>query len=564
MNKTAKKVKTYFLAHKAIGSIVVLVLLFGVYEIYKKYTAPSTAPRYVLATVTKGTITTSVSGTGQVSASNQIELKAKASGDIIAINAKTGDEIRAGSTIAQVDSSDAALDLEGARIAYTDLITVDPLDITKAKNSLDDAESTLTTDYNNARTAITASSFDMGTVKDGLDSLINLRDGYLRSTNYNLSTAEKTYRDKAEKSFYIAEKSFNAFQSDIVGISKETDPLILQAKVENAYNTATTMAQAAKDAKDAVTYISRDTELNDTDANSAISSVNNLTSTINKTTADLLSIRESVANDKGKIQEAQLNYDDVKNGPKDTAIKSSQLTLQQKEKAYSDHFITAPFDGVLGRLDVNKNDSVSSGSIVGVFLSKTKIADISLNEVDVAQIKDGQKVMLTFDAIDGLTISGQVTEVDLVGTVTQGVVNYNVKVAFDTEDDRVKAGMSVNAAIITNITQDVLAIPNGALKTTGNTHYVEMFATPITTAGAESNQGVTSSVLPIQQTVEIGISNDTQTEITSGLKEGDQIVVRTIIPTTTTATTQAPSLFGGNTRTVTGGGGGARTGGAGR
>lgn len=553
MNQAIKNIRKYFVAHKAIGSIIVLVILFSAYQIYKHYTAPSTAPRYVLATVSKGTIITSVTGTGQVSASNQIELKAKASGDIVAINAKTGDEIKAGSTLLQIDSASAALDLESAKIAYTDLITVDPLDILKAKNAFDNANNSLTTSYNNARTAITAASSDMSNVKDGLDSLLNARTGYLRPTNYLLDDTEKTYRIKANQSFYTAQNVFNTFQKSIVGIGAETNFSTVEEKVNEAYNTANTMAQAAKDAKDAVSYLSRDAETTDTEASGANTSVNNLTSTINATVTNLLSAKNSIANDKRSLAEAEINYDEVKAGPKETAIKSSQLNLAQKQQTYDDHFVTAPFDGVLGRLDVNTNDSISSGTTIGVFLSKTEVADISLNEVDIARVKAAQKVTLTFDAIDGLTISGQVVEVDLVGTVTQGVVNYNVKVAFDTEDSRVKAGMSVNAAIITDVTQDVLAIPNGAVKTQGNTHYVEMFPTPITSSGAESAQGVTSATLPVQQVVEIGTSNDTQTEITSGLKEGDQIVVRTIVPTTTT-TAQAPSIFGGNTRAVTTGG----------
>ena len=76
-----------------------------------------------------------------------------------------------------------------------------------------------------------------------------------------------------------------------------------------------------------------------------------------------------------------------------------------------------------------------------------------------------------------------------------------------------------------------------------------------------SSQGVTSDIPPRQQVVQIGISNDTETEIISGLKEGDQIIIRTVTASAAKpATTQAPSLFGT-------GGGGNRTfnaGGAGR
>jgi hypothetical protein len=123
--------------------------------------------------------------------------------------------------------------------------------------------------------------------------------------------------------------------------------------------------------------------------------------------------------------------------------------------------------------------------------------------------------------------------------------------------------MSVSSAIITNMKQDILMVPNSAIKTQGNTSYVELFDTPLVSTTAEAgatNTGIPSAVLPRQQTVVTGLSNDTMTEIVSGLTEGKQIVTRTIVSTATTASTQAPSLLnaagvrtsGGTTRSVTG------------
>ncbi|MDD5433706.1 MAG: hypothetical protein PHE77_03610, partial [Candidatus Pacebacteria bacterium] len=61
------------------------------------------------------------------------------------------------------------------------------------------------------------------------------------------------------------------------------------------------------------------------------------------------------------------------------------------------------------------------------------MAEISLNEVDVAKVKIGQRAIITFDAIDELEITGKVEDVDTIGTVSQGVVSYNVKIIFDTQ-----------------------------------------------------------------------------------------------------------------------------------
>jgi HlyD family secretion protein len=106
-----------------------------------------------------------------------------------------------------------------------------------------------------------------------------------------------------------------------------------------------------------------------------------------------------------------------------------------------------------------KGESISSGGTVATLITEQQVAEISLNEVDVAQVEVGQKVTLTYDAIEDLQISGSVAEVDLIGTTNQGVVSYTVTILFDTQDERIKPGMSVSATIITEIKQEVIVVP---------------------------------------------------------------------------------------------------------
>ena len=70
-----------------------------------------------------------------------------------------------------------------------------------------------------------------------------------------------------------------------------------------------------------------------------------------------------------------------------------------------------------------------------------------MNEVDAAKISVGNKTTLTFDATEDLTLTGKVAQIDTIGTVEQGVVSYKVKIAFDTQDERIKPGMTANASI---------------------------------------------------------------------------------------------------------------------
>jgi macrolide-specific efflux system membrane fusion protein len=183
------------------------------------------------------------------------------------------------------------------------------------------------------------------------------------------------------------------------------------------------------------------------------------------------------------------------------------------------------------------------------------LAVITLNEVDVAKIALGDKATLSFDAIPNLTIAGQVVEIDSVGTVSSGVVNYNVQMSFDADgNDGVKPGMSVNAAIITSVAQNVLEAPSSAIKTQGGASFVQIFDTapPAPTDGLP---GSISTIPPRNQPVTVGISDGTMTEILSGLNAGDEIVTKTISSAkTSAATAAAPSILGA-------GGGGGRIGG---
>jgi HlyD family secretion protein len=165
------------------------------------------------------------------------------------------------------------------------------------------------------------------------------------------------------------------------------------------------------------------------------------------------------------------------------------------------------FDGVVAEVNASLGDIVSSGTSVLTLITNQKIAEITLNEIDVAQIKIGQKANLTFDAVEDLSVTGEVAEISTLGAVNSGVVSYDIKIAFDIQDERIKPGMSVSVNIITDSKTDVLLIPVNAIKTTGSTSYVEIMVD-----GQLQRQIVTT-----------GLNNDTSIEV-EGLEEGAEIV----------------------------------------
>ena len=86
-------------------------------------------------------------------------------------------------------------------------------------------------------------------------------------------------------------------------------------------------------------------------------------------------------------------------------------------------------------------------------------AQVEVSEVDIASVKIGQEATLTFNAIDNFTATGKVEKMDSLGTLTSGVVTYNVIINFDSLDGRIKPEMSVSASIVTDTRQDVVIFP---------------------------------------------------------------------------------------------------------
>jgi multidrug efflux pump subunit AcrA (membrane-fusion protein) len=198
-------------------------------------------------------------------------------------------------------------------------------------------------------------------------------------------------------------------------------------------------------------------------------------------------------------------------------------------------------------VSISSGDDVSSGATVATIITKSKIATITLSETDIVGIKTGNKAIITLDAIEDLSIEGEVSEVDSAGTASSGVVSYGIEIAFDTDNDDVKAGMSVSATVVTNSKENVLTVPTSAVKENKDgTYYVQVLADNYDLAN-KSNliKGVVSKNPPTIKIVEIGLADDTNTEIISGLSEGDQIVVRVSSSTTTASSTTSSNTKSG-------------------
>lgn len=529
------KIIKFISSHKIIAVLVLLALSYGGYWGYKKFTDTSGQPTYLLSQIKKGTITASISGSGQVSVSNQVDLKAKASGDVVYVGVKNGDTVRAGALLLQLDARDAQKSVRDAEVNLESANL--SLEKFKVENSKEKLEADLKKAYEDGFNATSNAFLDLPTIMAGLNDLL-FRNNFISSqTNINYySDAVKPYdekavlyKDDAFNSYQAARKVYDQNFADYKAVSRFSDEASVEKIVNQTYDATKLIAEAAKDASNLIQFykdklIERDLKPNAL-ADTHLSSLNTYTGKTNAHITSLLSVKDAIQDKKDAFVNADF---DLKS--QELSVKQRENALQDAKEKLSDYFVRAPSDGIAAKINFKKGDAVSSGAIAATFITKQRLAEISLNEVDVAKIKTGQKATLTFDAVPDLSISGEVAEIDAIGTVLQGVVSYTVKITFDTQDERVKPAMSVSAAIITDVKTDALMAPVSAVKSQGQEQYVEV---------------KNSNAAPERVPVQTGIASDEFIEIISGAKEGDNVVSGTISAQTaasqTTQTTRQQS-----------------------
>lgn len=193
------------------------------------------------------------------------------------------------------------------------------------------------------------------------------------------------------------------------------------------------------------------------------------------------------------------------------------------------NFILAP--GVtIAAQTANASGAVSSQKVGTVLQPDGKIqATVSLSEIDVVKVSPNQKVTLTLDAFPDKTFTGKVLIIDTNGQVSSGVTTYPTTIAFDSSLPSIYPNMAVNAKIITNVKDNVILVPTSAVQTTNGQSAVRVL----------KNGNLTNV------TATIGDSNDTQTEVTSGINEGDTVVTAVTAASSTTKSTTSTSVFGG-------------------
>lgn len=323
-----------------------------------------------------------------------------------------------------------------------------------------------------------------------------------------------------------------------------------QASAYSTYQSALNSLASAKNNQQSLDAQMWSAQKSLQDAQSQVDYINDVNNTINPSTKQPYTDLEKQSINTALTQ-AQKNFSASEQKYKDSqlAITAAQAQVSSAWLAYQatkTAVVTAPITGTVGNLSVGigstvsssgGNNSLSSSSssssssvnsspvlIIGNFADLQ--IKLQINEVDITKIKVGQIATITLDALPDKSFVGKVSSVDNVGTSNSGVVQFNVYVRFMTVPSDIKSGMSANVSIQTAKKDNVLIVPSTAVQNSNGESTVRVL-----------QNGKLSIV-----SVDTGISSDSDTEIVSGLKEGDTIVT-SIQTSNRTSSGQSSSPF---------------------
>ncbi len=575
---------------------LILVLAAGGFVAWQFTRSGATAATTSTATVSRGALSVSVSGSGAVKPVQSRALAFPVAGTVTEVLVKVGDIVTVGQPLARLNTDEldlavkqaeanlksaqagiAAANGEGAtpdQIAAaqaqlrsaqasltktrtgdttaTDMASAEaqfasaqanlnellagptPATLASSKASADQARITLQSQRvslasakTRAESAVTTAANNLRTAQDSYSTLY-WQDIQLANGPGGLPQANKDSEAAAQRAVSSAEESLR--QAQVAAEQAKQDEL-------------TGVAQAESQLKNAETQLAT-VQVGATEAQlaSARASVASAQANLNKLRHPASAATLTMA--QASVEQAQISLTQLTKPGSATSIASAEASLAQAEVALAqaklnlkDATLTAPFAGVVSDVLVNVGDTAGAATTITVIDPSTLYVDLSLSESDVSKVTVGQPVVVTFDALTGVTISGTVTIVAPTATVTSNVATYPVRVSFSPGKQPIKVGMTASGTIVVEERANALLVPTRAIQSQGSNKVVQV------------RTAVGQPAVSVQ--VETGLVSNGQTEILSCvdtgtlcLQEGDTLVV-TAASTSSSSSTRQNSGLGG-------------------
>lgn len=552
-----------------IGIGIVLVGFGGWYFMRDKST---TTAESAAVTVEKGTVKVSVTANGNVQPMSSRELTAKSSGKITKINFQNGQQVQKGDLLFELDKTTLLAQIASAQLD----IRQAELDLNTTLNQRKQQQV-----YAPISGAITTLPVSVGQDVSKNAVLMTIQDTGKVTYKVSFNGAQIAKINNGQKVDVIISSMFSVLPGKVKEVDRvgqaNTDGSQLYTVTVELSNPGS-LAPGVEAQADVHTAQGIITSLD----------IGKLEPTENVTvragvagTVQQLNVEQNSHVNKGQ-RVALLSSDNLEMSAKTQELKLQQLRIKLAglQTQLADYNIVAPFTGIVTLQQMQaQGNSTSSGSnssssssdsggqnywqvgddvkagqaLASIVGGSGMIITVPVDEVDIAKVKVGQKANITVDAFPDQTFKGTVSEVAGQGSVQNNVANFNVTLTVD-QAEQLKSGMTANVEILVNRKDGVLLLPIEAVYERQGRKFVILAGSSTGSGGtpqSESTKQGGRSQRANMRTVETGLYNESVIEISSGLAEGDKVVLPAVTRSNSTGGNRPPTGIGGF-----GGGGG--------
>ncbi|MEC0184831.1 efflux RND transporter periplasmic adaptor subunit [Paenibacillus peoriae] len=447
---------------KRITGILVLIIIAGIggtVYMNRGEEKPVEGPANQIVQVQKTNMTESLTVTGTVQASKEVNINFTnvEGAKLIAVNVKAGDSVKAGQILARLDDSDARLQIKNAEsnvsIARAKLVEA------KRGPKLNDIEL--------QKANVLKAQMAIKTAKDGTE--LEEAAAQKVSVKVTLDKAQKDYDDQS----YLVQNDAVA-ESDLATAKQSLDKAKLDmSNAELQYKKVQTKQnQAIEEAE--VGY---------------------------KTALIQLKTAQSPP-EASNIQSAQ------------ASLQQAETELEQKKSVLNKLQVTAPWDGIILKINGDVGTSPTAPFIV-MNNSNTGVMKVSakVNESDIAKLKTGLQATMHSNSFPDKAFKGEVLFVSPEPVTESNVTTYKIELSLDSQNIRLQPGMNMDVSLLLAERKDALSVPLFALRSEGGVDGVYVAKNAANPADYEFRP------------VKLGVYTADQAEIKSGVKEGETIVI---------------------------------------
>lgn len=488
------------------------LLLFFVFYIF--FSTKTKKEEVKFLKLQKGEIKEEILESGVIEKGEPLNLSFEVKGRVAGVFVKEGEEVKKGYLLAKIDPRDYQEALKSAEIA----LETAKLNLEKIKFQYQQLErgDTLNKLYEDGMNFLAGVFDDMPNTlksiedlffKDELESKVSNIQYYCnyneRFSNLPLKISEEFNSVKEEY-----KKAIDNYQKATKGKGEEREGAIF-----SAYGFFIKMGEILKIAKEPIYYLNETLlekklfHQKEDIINTHYSSITQFESMFNNYANTLLPIINGIKEYKDKIK--TFSFDIVS---QELLVKERENNLSQIKKNIEKHYLYAPVDGTILKVNIKEGEMVDlvTKNIVFQILPKAPYEiKVDIYEKDIPKIKPGSWVEINFLAFPNQTFEGEVESISKTEKIKEGVVYYEVKIKPQSLPQEILPGMTCDLRILVNKKENVLVLPKEALKKKEGKYYVEILE------GEEKDE----------REVEIGISSEEFVEVVSGLSEGEKVIL---------------------------------------